>query len=112
MSGRAPEARQTGQRRLLALVAAFTVWFIVLCGIYAAHAWGCQAGWSSTRLRLVLGLTVLVSVAGLVLWIRRRADGLQDQGDFLPRAIRWATWAGIAASGATLLPPLLLTPCG
>ena len=112
MNERPARAPRSGQRRLLALCAGFVTWFILLCVVYATHAWGCQAGWSTGGLRTALAVTVLAGVAGLALWIWRRADGMADQSDYLPAAIRLATGAAVLASIASLLPPLLLTPCG
>lgn len=102
---------QPGHRRLLALCVGFTLWFFILCAIYAAHAFGCAVGWNTTVMRIGLSLAALISLAPLVLWILRRADALQDENDFLPRTIRLATWASVAATIAVLLPPMLLTAC-
>lgn len=111
MSGADGRMPRSGQRRLLALCAGFVTWFFVLCVVYALHAWGCAMGWSGGVLRATLAVLVLLVAGGLAAWILRRADALQDVADFLPRAIRLATWAALAATVLSLLPPLLLTPC-
>ncbi len=115
-----------GQRsaaNLLLLTAGLVIWSSAFVALYAALSVGCAFGWEAVRIgpfslqRLVLvglWLVHLGLVAGLVLWMWKRARRSPD-GDGLAGFLgRTSLWAGLVALAVTLVnyaPILGLSAC-
>ena len=109
-------ARPVPAHQLWLLVLGFCVWCSALVTAYVIHTVGCTFAWPTDKLRLGLGLTILVHLA-LIGWLwRNYAKTSPDPafgttGSFL----HWVTVGTLIAAFVTIVftlgPTLLLTTC-
>jgi len=109
-------ARPVPPRQLWLLALGFGVWCSALVVIYALHAFGCTFAWSTSALRLGLGLALLAHLAVLGWLWRDYARTSPDPafgptGSFLHWVVVWTLITAFVAVVLTLGPALLLTTC-
>lgn len=106
-------------RRLLLILAGFTIWALAFVALYGVNAIGCRFDWPASLQRsLLLGLLALhlLALAMLSAWTARRWRHARQAGtETVSRLIEYLGFGtALAASGATvfvLAPTVALSLC-
>jgi len=109
-------ARPVPASQLWLIALGFCIWFSALVCSYALHSVGCTFAWPMEKLRMSIGLTIIVHLAAIAwLWrIFSRATSdlsLGESGSFFHWVIVGTLISAFATVVFTLGPALLLTLC-
>ena len=102
-------------RRLLLLVAGFTLWAGAFLSLYGVNAVGCAFAWPRPLHRGIL-LSLLVLHLGALGWMafrcwRRRRSQQDARAAFVESVGLGVTIAALTATLLTFAPSLVLSPC-
>jgi hypothetical protein len=114
--GKSERASPVPASQLWLVVLGFCVWCSALVFSYALHSVGCAFAWPADKLRLIIGLTIIVHL-GVVGWLWRIGSkatsdpALGESGSFFHWVIVCILISAFVTIVFTLGPAMLLTIC-